>query len=74
VLDSILVSSGKGDATGDGVINLGDLVFIINYLFKNGPAPDPITVADVNCDGKINLGDLVYLINYLYKGGPAPCS
>lgn len=74
VLDSILVSSERGDVTGDGEINLGDLVFIINYLYKNGPAPNPMARADVNCDGKTDLGDLVYLINYLYKGGPAPCS
>jgi hypothetical protein len=74
VLDSILVSSDKGDVTGDGVINLGDLVFVINYLYKNGPAPNPMTRSDVNCDGKTDLGDLVYLINYLYKNGPAPCS
>ncbi len=74
VLDSILVSSGKGDVTGDGEINLGDLVFLMNYLYKNGPAPAPLTNGDVNCDDKINLGDLVYLINYLYKGGSSPCS
>ncbi|MFH1335807.1 MAG: C25 family cysteine peptidase [Candidatus Zixiibacteriota bacterium] len=73
LLDSILVLSGKGDVTGDGEINLGDLVFIINYLYKNGLPPDPLARGDVNCDDKIDLGDLVYLINYLYKGGPFPC-
>ncbi len=73
LVDSILVLSGKGDVTGDGQINLGDLVFIINYLYKNGLPPDPLTRGDVNCDDKIDLGDLVYLTNYLYKGGPLPC-
>ncbi len=64
-----------GDANGDDVINIGDAVYIINYVFRGGPAPIPIEAADVNCDGKINVGDAVYLVNYIFRGGPAPhCS
>jgi len=66
-----------GDVNNDGKVNVGDLVYLINYLYKNGPAPlcTPITsCGDVNLDGKVNVGDLVYLINYLYKNGPAPCN
>jgi hypothetical protein len=62
----------RGDVTGDGVINLGDVVYLITYLYKSGPAPDPLLAGDVNCDGMVALGDVVYLITYLYKGGPAP--
>ena len=62
----------RGDANGDGVINSADVVYLINYLFKNGPAPDPLWVGDCNCDGIINSADVVYLINYLFKGGPPP--
>lgn len=60
-------------AGGDGVINIGDVVYLINYLFKGGPAPVPLKAGDVNCDGTIEVGDVVYLINYLFKGGPPPC-
>ena len=63
----------RGDITGDGVIDIGDIVYVINYLFKGGVAPQPKDRADVNCDGVIDLGDVVYLINYLFKGGPPPC-
>ncbi len=38
------------------------MTFIINYLFKAGPAPDPLWVGDVNCDGKVTLADVVYLL------------
>jgi hypothetical protein len=62
-----------GDANGDGVINVVDVVYLINYLFISGPAPDPIQAGDVNCDGFVNVTDVVYLINYLFIDGPPPC-
>jgi hypothetical protein len=64
-----------GDANGDGVINIGDVVYLINYLFMNGPPPqcEPITACgDVNKDDVVNIGDVVYLINYLFVNGPPP--
>jgi photosystem II stability/assembly factor-like uncharacterized protein len=61
-----------GDANRDGLVDLGDVVFLVNYLYRNGPAPDPSHAGDVNCDGIVDLGDVVYLINYLFKGGPPP--
>jgi hypothetical protein len=57
------------DYTGYG---LSDLVGLISYLYRSGPAPNPLERGDVNCDGRIDLGDVVYLITYLYKGGPSP--
>ena len=63
-----------GDANRDGVINSADVVYLINYLFKNGPAPDPLSIGDVNGDEIINSADVVYLINYLFKSGPPPGS
>ncbi len=63
-----------GDANGDGNVNVGDAVYIINYVFSGGPAPDPLLTADVNLDGAVNVGDGVYLINYIFKSGPVPCS
>jgi hypothetical protein len=61
-----------GDVNGDGNINLGDVVFLINFLFKGGPSPQPVSSGDANGDCEVNLGDVVYLINYLFKGGPRP--
>ena len=62
----------RGDANADGVVDVGDIVRLVNYLYKSGLAPDPPDAGDANCDGVINLGDVVFLVNYLYKGGPAP--
>lgn len=62
-----------GDANGDEAINLADAVYLINYVFKGGPAPNPLDSGDANCDDAVNLADAVYLVNYVFKGGPAPC-
>lgn len=62
----------RGDANGDGVVESGDVVFLINYLFKHGASPDPLQAGDSNCDGTVGSGDVVYLINYLFRGGPEP--
>lgn len=62
-----------GDANGDGNINVGDAVYVISYIFRGGPAPQPPVAGDANCDGKVNVGDAVYVISYIFKGGPAPC-
>lgn len=70
-----LLTALIGDANGDGGITVGDAVFIINYVFRGGPAPDPRASGDPNCDGNVNVGDAVFLINYIFRGGPAPaCS
>jgi hypothetical protein len=61
-----------GDVNMDDKIELGDVVYLITYLYKNGPAPDPLASGDVTCNGVVDLGDVVYLISYLYKGGPPP--
>lgn len=61
-----------GDVNSDGIIDLGDVVFLINYLFKGGNPPDPVCVGDVTADDVVDVGDVVHLINYLFKGGPEP--
>jgi hypothetical protein len=61
-----------GDCNGDGLVDPADAVYLINYLFKSGSAPDPVEAGDCNCDGVVDPADVVYLINYLFKEGPPP--
>ncbi|MGB7063482.1 MAG: FG-GAP-like repeat-containing protein [Candidatus Zixiibacteriota bacterium] len=61
-----------GDANGGGDVEVGDIVYLVNYLYKNGPGPVPSQCGDPNDDCVINVGDIVYLLNYLYRGGDAP--
>jgi hypothetical protein len=60
----------RGDANGDRAITVTDAIYLINYLFKGGPEPQPLSAGDANCDSVITVSDVVYLINYLFKGGP----
>lgn len=62
-----------GDATNDAHVNVGDVIYINNYIFKQGPPPEPdVLTGDANCDGIVNAGDPTYLVNYIFKQGPPP--
>jgi subtilisin family serine protease len=61
-----------GDANHDQVVDLADVVCLLNYLYRNGPSPEPVAAGDPNADCIVDIADVVCLINYLYKGGPAP--
>jgi len=65
-------SSVPGDANNDSLVGLTDVLFLINYLYKGGPAPCVKEAADPKADCVVDLGDVVYMINFLFRGGPAP--
>lgn len=70
--DSDVIS--HGDANFDRSTNLGDAIYLINRVFRGGPAPQPIwQTGDANCDGTVNIGDAVTLINYIFHGGTELC-
>jgi len=62
-----------GDVDSDGQISVGDVVYLINYIFKGGnePQPEPC-IGDANGDGTINVGDAIYLIDHVFRDGPPP--
>ncbi len=61
-----------GNANGDEITDVADAIYLLNYLFKEGPAPSPLLTGNVNCDGVVDVGDAIYLLNYLFKSGPPP--
>ncbi|MGB2698695.1 MAG: dockerin type I repeat-containing protein, partial [Candidatus Zixiibacteriota bacterium] len=61
-----------GDANGDNIVSIADVIFLVNYTYKSGPAPDPLGSGDANCDKVVNIVDANYIINYLFKGGNPP--
>ncbi len=69
---SVSTFRARGDTNADGIIDVADVVYLLNYLFKGGPAPVPLWTADTNGDDLVEVADVVYLLNYLFKGGPPP--
>ncbi len=61
-----------GDADDNGDINILDVTYLINHLYKSGPIPDPYPAGDPDANGTLNILDITYLISYLYKNGPEP--
>jgi hypothetical protein len=61
-----------GDIDGNGQTDMLDILYLISYLYKGGPAPDPPEGGDVDDDDACNMLDILYLISYLHKGGPEP--
>ncbi len=63
-----------GDANGNGGVSISDVVFLINYIFSGGAAPNPVRAGDANCSGAVTISDAVFLINYIFSGGASPCA
>jgi choice-of-anchor B domain-containing protein len=54
-------------------LNILDLLFLVNYIFRNGEEPACPEEGDVNGDGTLgNIIDLLYIVNVLYRSGPPP--
>ncbi|MCK4606243.1 MAG: right-handed parallel beta-helix repeat-containing protein [candidate division Zixibacteria bacterium] len=66
----------RGDVNHDGkpVLDVADLLFLIYYVFREGPQPDCLEEANVFVDqaGVVDIVDLQYLIDYMFNEGPAP--
>jgi hypothetical protein len=61
-----------GDADNDGIVNLLDIVYLIDWKYKSGPAPVFEESCDVNSDSTVDILDIIYMIDFKFKGGPAP--
>lgn len=62
----------RGDANVDALVNIADGVWILNELFRGGPATTCDDAADTNDDGERNAADAVYILNYIFLSGPTP--
>lgn len=62
-----------GDTNANSLVNLGDIVYLVNFVFKGGPAPSPICRGDANGSGGAPaLPDIIYLVNFVFKGASSP--
>lgn len=61
-----------GDVDHSGGVDVGDVTYLVAYLFRGGPPPPLVGEADADGSGGIDVGDLTYLVDYLFRGGPPP--
>ncbi len=61
-----------GDANDDGMTNISDVSYLINWIFGGGADPPCLRQADANGDGKNQVGDVVWLIGRIFSNGPQP--
>ena len=73
---------GNVDYDPSDEIDISDLVYLVDYMFNQGPAPLCWPEANVDCSGPatppdegaddIDISDLVHLVDYMFNGGPEP--
>jgi len=62
---------GRGDADGNGVLELTDSIRLLAWQFLGGPAPPCLDAADANDSGSIDLSDPVFILIHLFVGSVA---
>ncbi len=65
---------GNVDADPDDRIDISDLVYLVDYMFSDGPEPTCWKEANVNGDllEQVDIDDLVYLVDYMFNNGLEP--
>ncbi len=62
-----------GDVDASARVDIGDAVYLVNYIFAGGGAPQDDAAGDLDCNGRADISDAVHLINYIFASGPSPC-
>jgi IPT/TIG domain len=61
----------RGDADGNGSLEITDGIAILAYLFQGG-STDCREALDVNDDGELEITDGINLLDFLFQGGIRP--
>jgi hypothetical protein len=62
----------RGDANGDGEIDISDALAILFHLFLANPPLACMDAADANDSGTLDISDAVFLLSCLFLGDTAP--
>ena len=63
---------GNIDGSPDDILDIADLVYMVDFMFREGA--EPTCMAEANVDGSIDevldISDLVYLVDFMFRNGP----
>ncbi|MEM7230661.1 MAG: hypothetical protein AAF517_00715 [Planctomycetota bacterium] len=62
----------RGEINGDARIDIADAIYLLGYLFRDGPAPTCDDASDTNDDGLLNVSDVAYFVLWRFAGGEPP--
>lgn len=62
----------RGDANADGLVDISDPVFTLEYLFRGGATPRCLSALDANDSSEVDISDAIYSLGFLFTGGPPP--
>jgi len=62
----------RGNVDNVGGIDIADLVYLVDFMFNDGPVPPCTGEADMDGSGEIDIADLVYVVDFMFNDGPAP--
>jgi hypothetical protein len=68
---AVAVGFVRGDANGDGRVNLSDAIRSLYYVFGLSQVACADAV-DANDDGAADIADPIYVLEYLFGSGPPP--
>lgn len=57
-----------GDANNNSSVNIGDIMYIINLIFNQGPALPCEDEGDVNASGFVTIADVLILVEHIFNG------
>jgi hypothetical protein len=64
----------RGDANGDGRVDLSDAVSTLGWLFLGASTPGCVAATDTNSDEAVDISDPIWILTHLFLGGPAPAA
>lgn len=76
-------ASSGGDTNGDGVVDIGDAIYLLAHLFNGGDAPASCPSVGINCpnpggdangDDVADIADTIWILAYLFDDGPEPAA
>jgi hypothetical protein len=62
----------RGDCNGDGVCDMADPIFLMQFLFNEGKAPTCADASDANDDGIVDISDAMFLYAWISTGTTPP--